>query len=314
MTYHQITCGERYLIASLRALGARPAAIARELGRHPSTIVRELWRNRNCEDRYRAQPAHGQAMARRSHSRRNRRLAAADWRQVVGRLRAQWSPEQIAGWGRATGAVRISHETIYRHVAMDRHAGGVLHRYLRGARKLRRRRAGSARRGTGLLGPSIARRPASVQRRRRIGHWEVDTVLGRGSRDCILTLVERKTGYVVIGKLPNRTADAFAQRATQLIRAQPRAVRTITADNGTELSGYRAIERRTQSRFFFATPYHAWERGTNENTNGLIRQYLPKGQSMAGLTQRDCANIARQLNQRPRKRLGYRTPEECYER
>jgi transposase, IS30 family len=142
-------------------------------------------------------------------------------------------------------------------VAYDRHGGGELHRYLRGARKLRRRRAGSARRGTGLLGPSIATRPTSVERRRRIGHWEVDTVLGRGSRDCILSLVERKTGYVLIGKLPARTADAFADRATQLIRAQSRPVRTITADNGVEISGYRGIERRTGTRFFFATPYHA---------------------------------------------------------
>lgn len=313
MTYHQITCPERYLIASLRAVGARSAAIARELGRHRSTILRELRRNRNWEDRYRAKSAHGQALTRRSVSRRNRRLAPADWHCVVRHLRARWSPEQIAGWGRQTGRLCISHETIYRYIAYDRHAGGVLHGFLRGARKQRRRRAGSARRGSGLLGPSIATRPASVARRRRIGHWEVDTVLGRGSRDCILSLVERKTGYVLIGKLPARTADAFARRASQLIRAQPRAVRTITADNGVEISGYRAIERRTGSRFFFATPYHAWERGTNENTNGLIRQYLPKGQSMAGLTQKDCAYIARQLNQRPRKRLGYRTPEECYE-
>ncbi len=313
MTYHQITWAERYQIASLRAVGARPAAIARELRRHPSTILREVRRNRNCEERYRAHPAQCQAVARRSRSRRNRRLGAAEWGHVVRHLRARWSPEQIAGWGRRTGALTISHETIYRYVAYDRRSGGELHRYLRGARKLRRRRAGSARRGSGLLGPSIGLRPASVERREQIGHWEIDTVLGRGSRECILSLVERKTGYVVIGQLPNRTADAFAQRATQLIRAQPRTVRTITADNGTELHGYRTIERRTQCRFFFATPYHAWERGTNENTNGLIRQYLPKGRSMAGLTQRDCAHIARELNQRPRKRLGYRTPEECYE-
>ncbi len=313
MTYHQITLAERYQMASLRAVGARPAAIARELGRHPSTILRELRRNRNWEHRYRAHTAHGRALTRRSVSRRNTRLAAADWQRVVRSLRARWSPEQIAGWGRLTGLVRVSHETIYRYVAADRHAGGTLYRCLRGARRLRRRRAGSARRGSGLLGPSITTRPASVDRRRRIGHWEVDTVLGRGSRDCILSLVERKTGYVLIGKLPVRTADAFAHRAIPLIRAQARPVRTITADNGVEISGYRAIERRTGARFFFATPYHAWERGTNENTNGLIRQYLPKGQSMAGLTQRDCAHIARQLNQRPRKRLGYRTPEECYE-
>ncbi|MGA8753532.1 IS30 family transposase, partial [Candidatus Deferrimicrobium sp.] len=126
------------------------------------------------------------------------------------------------------------------------------------------------------------------------------------------SLVERKTGYLVLGKLATHTAAAFTERATRLIRAQPRPVRTVTADNGTELTGYRTIEQRTGARFYFARPYHAWERGTNENTNGLIREYLPKRRSMAALTQRDCTRIARQLNQRPRKRLGYRTPEECY--
>ena len=137
---------------------------------------------------------------------------------------------------------------------------------------------------------------------------------GATTRDCLLSLVERKTGYVLIGKLTAHTAVAFAQRSIHLIRRQPRPVRTITAHNGTEIRGYRAIEKATGTQFFFATPYHAWERGTNENTNGLIRQYVPKGQSMAGLTQRDCARIARRLNHRPRKRLGYQTPAECYER
>ena len=139
-------------------------------------------------------------------------------------------------------------------------------------------------------------------------------MLGATTRDCLLSLVERKTGYLLIGKLAAHTAVAFAQRSIALIRRQPRPVRTITADNGTEIRGYRTIERATGTQFFFATPYHAWERGTNENTNGLIRQYVPKGQSMAGLTQRECARIARRLNHRPRKRLGYQTPAECYER
>ena len=138
-------------------------------------------------------------------------------------------------------------------------------------------------------------------------------MLGAGQAGpCILTLVERKTGYVVIGKLRARTTTHVNRRATVLLRRQPRRVRTITADNGTEFHGYPAIERATGTRFYFATPHHAWERGTNENTNGLIRQYLPKGESMAALTQQNCNVIASQLNTRPRKRLGYRTPEECY--
>ena len=157
----------------------------------------------------------------------------------------------------------------------------------------------------------IASRPAVVEARTQVGHWEVDTVLGAG-RPCVLSLVERKTGYLVLGKLKARTTAEVTPRAVRLIRAQPRPVRTITADNGTEFHDYATVERATTARFYFATPHHAWERGTNENTNGLIRQYLPKGKSMARLTQQDCNAIARKLNRRPRKRLGYRTPEECY--
>lgn len=160
----------------------------------------------------------------------------------------------------------------------------------------------------------ITARPAAVARRARVGHWEIDTMLGAGQAGaCILTLVERKTGYVLIGQLQERTTAEVNRRATQLIRRQPRAVRTITADNGTEFHGYTAIEHATRARFYFATPHHAWERGSNENTNGLIRQYLPKRKSMASLSQHDCNRIATQLNTRPRKRLRYRTPEECYE-
>jgi len=136
-------------------------------------------------------------------------------------------------------------------------------------------------------------------------------MLGDG-KPCVVTLVERKTGYLEIGKLNARTSQQLSRRTTQLIQRQPRPVRTVTADNGTEFHGYADIERDTDARFYFATPHHAWERGTNENTNGLIRQYLPKRQSMASLTQHECNAIAQKLNRRPRKRLGYRTPEECY--
>lgn len=138
-------------------------------------------------------------------------------------------------------------------------------------------------------------------------------MLGAGQAGpCVLTLVERKSGFVVVGKLAQRTGAHVNQRAQQLITAQPRPVRTLTVDNGTEFHSYAALERRIATRFYFATPHHAWERGTNENTNGLLRQYLRKGWSMADLTQHDCNRIAAQLNRRPRKRLGYRTPEECY--
>jgi len=152
-----------------------------------------------------------------------------------------------------------------------------------------------------------------VEARRQVGHWEIDTLQGTGRGACALSAVERKIGYVLLGKLARATGKAFATRAIALFRRQPRPVRTITADNGSEMTSAPVIEAAIGARFDFATPYHSWERGTNENTNGLVRQYLPKRQSMAHLTRWDLHRIARQLNRRPRKRLGYRTPEECYE-
>jgi IS30 family transposase len=313
MTYSQITYEERYTLGLLRQRGLTPAAIAQILGRHRSTIVREVRRNHAASDgTYRPQLADWYARGRRSRSRRNRRLSPAAWRRVRRLLEQQWSPEQVAGYLSRHRRLRISHETIYRYIWAEKREGGTLYTHLRGAQKQRRKRYRSYdSRGRVAGKRPIAARPAAVETRRQVGHWEIDTVLGPG-RPCLLSLVERKTGYVVLGQLSARTTAAVNRRTTQLLHRQPRRVRTITADNGTEFHGYPAIERATRTRFYFATPHHAWERGTNENTNGLIRQYLPKGESMADLTQQDCNRIAAQLNTRPRKRLGYRTPEECY--
>lgn len=312
MCYHQITLEERYLIASLWAVGASVAAIARELGRARTTIWRELRRNRTKRGRYEPYGAHTRAFARRSYARSGHRMTPRMWRQIVRGLRRRWSPEQIAGRGRYEGNLRISYTTIYRRLAEDQATGGELSGWLRGARKQRRRRRGTLRR-SGHLGRPISQRPPTVERRTRLGHHEIDTLMGRGSSACVLSLVERKSGYTGLGKLANHTAATFTARAIRVIRRQPRPVRTITADNGVELTEWRKIEKRTGATLYFANPYHAWERGTNENTNGLIREFLPKRTNLAHLTQRDCNRIARQLNQRPRKRLGFRTPEECYE-
>ena len=315
MTYRQITFEERYTLGVLRQQGLTPAAIARVLGRHRSSIGREVRRNRARSDgTYRSQLADWYARGRRSRSRRNRQFSGADWERIQVLLREDWSPEQIAGRLRRTGTLRISHETIYRHVWADRRAGGTLYTHLRGARKQRRKRYGRYDSRGRLAGKRpITARPAAAEARTQVGHWEVDTLLGAGQASpCVLTMVERKTGYVVLGKLRIRRATEVNARATRLIRAQPRPVRTITADNGTEFHEYALLERATAARFYFATPHHAWERGTNENTNGLLRQYLPKRTSMAHLTQPACNAIARKLNRRPRKRLSYQTPEECY--
>jgi IS30 family transposase len=317
MSYHQITSEERYTLAVLRQHGESPAAIARVLGRHRSTITREVARNRTHHDAgYRAQVAEWYARGGLSRSRRHRRLDGADWTRVQTLLRQDWSPEQIAGRLRQDGVLTISHETIYRYVWADKAAGGTLYTHLRGARKQRRKRYRSYDSRGRLTGKRpITERPAHIAARTHVGHWEADTVLGAGQAGpCVFSMVERKTGFLLLGQLHQRTATYVNRRARALITTQPHPVHTITVDNGTEFHDYATLERATGTRFHFATPHHAWERGTNENTNGLIRQYLPKRHSMAHLTQHDCHRIALKLNQRPRKRLGYRTPEECYAR
>ncbi len=231
-----------------------------------------------------------------------------------GRVLAQdGSPEQISGHLRLHGELSISHETIYTHVWRDKEAGGHLYRHLRCSPKFRRKRHNSYDSRGHLAGKRhISERPPCVDKRSAVGHWEIDTVVGKGAPDCVTTLVERKTGYALIGKLSDRTMFSTSQRTKMLLRRVPEQVKTITADNGTEFHDYESVEEATGVKFYFATPYHSWERGSNENFNGLLRQYLPKRTSQAALTQRDCDRIANKLNSRPRKRLGYRTPEERF--
>lgn len=312
MSYHQITCEERYRLSALRTQGWSNVEIAKAMGRHRSTIWREVRRNRTRRDGwYRAAKANEYANGRRVRSRSHPRFSASQLGRVWRLIRRCWSPEQVAGSLRRSGRLRISHETIYRHIWEDRRRGGHLHRYLRCALKQRRKRYGYYDSRGRLAGKRmIQERPGHIQLRRQSGHWEIDTVLGKGSKHCIVSLVERKSGYVQIGKLKARNVEQTTGRTIELIRRLPDLFRTITADNGTEFHGYADIEKATDVAFYFATPHHAWERGTNENTNGLIRQYLPKNTSMARITQQDCDAIARRLNTRPRKRHGYRTPEQ----
>ena len=315
--YRQLTSGERYALSALRKQGCNQAAIARVLGRHRSTISREVRRNsKDCQGRaYRPDLADDYARWRRGRSRRNERFGACEWRMVEACIKQQWSPEQAAGWLRRKRQLSISHETIYRHIWRDRKKGGGLYLHLRCSPKQRRKRYGSYDSRGRLAGKRpLSERSAGATNRSRVGHLEADTVIGNISdKHCVLTLVDRKSGYVMIGKLETRTVEATNRRAVRLINSAARPTHTITADNGTEFHGYRAIESATGSKFYFAAPYHSWERGTSENTNGLIRQYLPKRQSMAHVTQHACNRIAQTLNNRPRKRLGFLTPKECYE-
>jgi IS30 family transposase len=222
------------------------------------------------------------------------------------------SPEQIVGKFTNEGKEVPSRETIYRHIRRDKRQGGSLYRHTRIMSKKGRKRYRS-RPARGILHGKkhISERPACVDLRLRIGDWEGDTVMGKDTKHCLLTLVERKSGFTLIRKLEDRTARAVTEAALTLIGRPEHTFKTITFDNGTEFHDYKELEK-DGLLCYFATPYHSWERGTNENTNGLIRQYLPKGFCLAKVTQAECDWIADQLNQRPRKRHDYQTPESIY--
>ena len=312
--YSQLTQEERYLIGANLRVGTSLCAIARELGRHPATIGREIERNKTRHDQaYRAEKAHSYARARLRRCRRTPRFSARDYARVGRLLRQDWSPEQVSNVLEQRGELSISVETIYKHIRQDRRAGGSLFRHMRIMPKFGRKRYGRQDSRGVLPGKRhISERPKEAGQRKTIGHWEGDTVMGSDMRHCVLTLVERATGYAVIRKLPARNM-AEANKAIKHFMARNwRWIKTITFDNGTEFHNYAALEAYLPIKCYFATPYHSWERGSNENFNGLLRQYLPKGMCMRSVTQEQCDYIANKINTRPRKRYGYKTPKELY--
>jgi len=316
MEYCQLTQAERYIIASMRRHKLTVAQIALRLGRHRSTIYREVKRNKTTYNgHYGADKAHSYATARRRRSRRKPQYSQQELARVEGLLRRRWSPKQISGWYRRFRLLEISAQTIYRHIRRDRKKTGDLWTYTRIISKFGRKRYRSVDSRGVLPGKRhISERPALVERRRQIGHWEVDTVMGADLRHCVLTMVERATGLAIIKKLSARTKEEATTALLRAIAGHHKQMKTLTFDNGTEFHGYKELEEHFKVKCYFATPYHSWERGSNENTNGLIRQYLPKGMCMRHITQKDCDRIAYELNSRPRERYGFRTPAELYAR
>ena len=311
MGYHHLSQEERYIVGTMRSTGKSQRAIALELGRSPSTICRERKRNVTRHDGgYRAEKAHSYAKTRRRQS-KEEKLDASQWEAVEELLRQEYSPDQAAQRLAAQGDFEISHETVYKHVRRDKADGGVLWKHMRIMSKVGRKRRGSpVTRGKMAGKKHISERPEAANERDEIGHLEGDTVIGSDKRHCVLTMVDRKTGYTAIEKMTARTKEQANAAMARAIAKLCFPVKTITLDNGTEFHGFKEIEHAHGVQIYFATPYHSWERGTNENTNGLIRQYIPKGKDMKSVNQRECDKIARKLNNRPRWRLGYETPVE----
>ena len=286
------------------------SAIARQLNRHRSTISRELRRNTCNDERYQVEKASRKAMARRRISRRNLQLSTAEWDDIANHLRQWWSPQQIVERFKKEMKPTVSHEIIYRLIREDRLHGGNLWTFLRCSQKKRRKRYGSHDRRGRLTGKRmIDERPEHILTRTEIGHWEGDTVMG-SDKACLLTLVERASRYAIIVKLANRTVEELNKAALKALAPFSGIMKTITFDNGSEFHGYKELEEKLSSTVYFAQPYSPHQRGTNENTNGLIRQFAPKRMTMKLLTQDRCNQFARRLNERPRKAINYDTPNE----
>ena len=274
MTYHHLSQEERYQISALLKAGLTQAQISLNLGRHKSTISREVSRNSGLRG-YRPRQACLLAENRALNSRNARQITDADWLCVESYLRDQWSPEQIAS------EVSMSHETIYRHVYADKAIGGDLYKSLRCQRKRRKRYAGGRDRRGQILGRRpICERPRHIEERLQIGHWEGDTLIGKSHKHAIVSLVERKSGYAVLAKVEKKTADLVSTAIIKRLMPISERVQTLTFDNGKEFANHASIDKALGSTTYFADPYSSWQRGSNENLYGLIRQYIPKSRPL----------------------------------
>lgn len=313
MNYKQLSQEERYTIMAFLKTGYSLAAVARIIGRHKSTVSRELARNRRPTGYYTPKVAHEYAVARRHKARRGSNFTKEQWQIILFLIRQDFSPEQVSNIILEHFGFTMSHETMYQYILYDKKHGGSIYKHLRFVPKRRRKRYNSHDSRGRLAGKlMINDRPAEINSRSSIGHWEGDTVIGSDRHHCIVTLVERKTGFVIIKKIHARTSAEVNKACIAAILEHGRKFISITFDNGTEFHGYKQLEELFPITCYFANPYHSWERGTNENTNGLIRQYIPKKSCMKKITQAKCDQIAYKLNTRPRKRLGYKTPHEVY--
>lgn len=317
MSYTHLTSNDRYVIYHLIVYGLSYREIGRRLDKHHTTISREVKRNWKSPNRYWHIPAQKEAEAKKHIARHSRKFSHKKlYNHVIHRIKKDWSPEEIVGRleleypGDET--MRLSAECIYQWIFKDAQQGGYLYRHLRRHHKRRRKQAkyGFTR---GLLPDrvGIAERPAIVEDRFRIGDWEGDTLEGGKGSEHVATHVDRKSRYLIASKLANKKAASMSTGTIKAFRKIPIIHRkTLTLDNGKEFADFKEIEVKTGLEVYFADPYSPWQRGTNENTNGLLRQYLPKGSDLRLISDQQLAKVVKRLNNRPRKCLNYHTPHE----
>jgi len=314
--YRQLTEDDRIEIYAMKQAGNSQAHIAQYVGVHPSTISRELTRNTGGRG-YRPQQAHRLATERRHTARKAVKMTRKTIAYIEAQIRREHAPEQIAGRMNVDPdyvGPAVSHERIYQHIWQDKAAGGNLYKQLRiaGHKKKRKRYGKRDFRGKIPNRVGIEQRPKIVETKKRLGDWEADTLIGKHHRGAVVSVVERKSQFTLLGRVTRKTADAVQQQMVTRLRPHRRRVHTITTDNGREFAQHETIARRLQARIYFADPYQAWQRGLNENINGLIRQYLPKKTDLRYVTEEHLQFIMNRLNHRPRKTLGFKTPYEVF--
>lgn len=313
MSYKHLSLEERHYIELSSKNGESHTKIAESLGRSQSSISRELRRNMGKRG-YRHKQADRLSNERHRHKPKAIKLTEEVKNTINQYLEEDWSPEQIAGWLKNETPITLHFETIYQHVLTDKEAGGSLYKHLRHQKKTYRKRYGGGHNRTGIKNRvDIDERPEVANRRERVGDWEADTIIGKNHRGAIVTLDERKSKLRLAAPLSGKKALPVTQAIIELLEPVKAFVETITFDNGKEFSLHELISKELDCDAYFAKPYHSWERGQNENANGLLRQYFPKTMELVDISTHQVYSAIHKLNSRPRKCLGFKTPYQVFE-
>ena len=312
MNYTHLSREERYQICLMSRQGHNCTQIALELGRHRSSISREIKRNGSLRG-YKANAADVKAHTRQSQRRNAIEFTAQHWETVEALIRLEISPEQISNRLMLEQGFSISCEAIYQRILRDKQSQGDLANYLR-CQKARKKRYGSGRERRGSIKGRVCieQRPKVVDQKSRIGDIEGDTIIGKNHQGAIVALVDRKSRYTFAAQVNFKKSDLVAQAVIDLLRPHKARCHTLTFDNGKEFADHAFISKCLNAKVYFAHPYCSWERGLNENTNGLLRQYFPKKTNLRDITHEQVDDAVYKLNHRPRKCLGYRTPHEVF--
>jgi len=314
MKYKQLTLLKRYHISTLIKEGYNQKDIAIKIGVHPSTICREFKKYRDKESQeYKAEESHIQTKLNHINKPKRNSINKAIEKYIRRKLKEDWSPEQLVGRLKTDTHLTISHETIYKFIYNNKANGGKLFKYLRHKnRKYHKRSNEYQRRGIIIDRISIDKRPKVVDKKSRIGDWEIDTVIGKNHKGALVTIVDRKSKFTLMKKVQSKHAEVVTKATIELLQPLKELTLTITADNGKEFAYHKQIASALDTSVYFCDPYSSWQRGLNEHTNGLIRQYIPKKSEFKNISQEEIVTIQNKLNHRPRKSLGFKTPFEVF--